>query len=277
MARIPASKDHGCAWVTGASSGIGAALVRELAGRGWTVAASARSPDPLIELERAFPGRVMAVPCDVSDRESVQEAAARIRERFGPIGLLVSNAGVYLPFEGPAFSAESFERTVRVNLLGAAYLCETVIADFCSRRQGHIHLVSSATGFGGMPTASAYGATKAALINMAECLRIELDRHGVGVTLSTPGFVDTPAQYDNAFPKPFMISARLAARRIADAVERGGFETSFPRRFTWLLKAIYALPKFIYLPLVRMQTGWNAPPPLVQNRLEKKEVPSRDG
>jgi len=260
MARVPARPEHGCAWVTGASSGIGAALVRELVARGWTVAASARSEGPLAELEAAFPGRVAAIPMDVSDRASVAEAAGRVRERLGPVGLVVSNAGIYLPFEGPAFSADLFERTVKVNLIGAAYICEHVLADFCSRRQGHIHFVSSATGFGGMPTSSAYGATKAGLINMAECLKIELDRHGVGVSVSTPGFVATPAQDTNTFPKPFMISAEHAARRIADAVERGGFETSFPRRFTWMLKAIYALPRFAYLPLVRLQTGWNKPP-----------------
>jgi short-subunit dehydrogenase len=94
---------------------------------------------------------------------------------------------------------------------------------------------------------------------MAECLKIELDRHGVGVSLSTPGFVDTPAQTDNAFPKPFMVSADFAARRIVQGIRRGGFETTFPRRFTWILKALYALPKPVYLPLVRKQTGWAKP------------------
>lgn len=259
MARRPANPRHGCAWITGASSGIGAALVGELVRRGWRVAASARSAAPLEALAAAHPENVMAAPCDVADRAAVAAAAGAIRERFGRIGLAVANAGVYLPFEGPQFSAERFEQTIRVNLMGAAHLVEAVAADMCARREGHIHVVSSATGFGGMPTASAYGASKAALINMAECLKIEFERHGVGVSLSTPGFVDTPAQDDNTFPKPFMIQPSEAARRIADAVERGGFETTFPRRFTWGLKALYALPKFVYLPLVRRQTGWDKP------------------
>lgn len=260
MARRPAKSEHGCAWVTGASSGIGADLVRELVRRGWNVAASARSAERLEQLAAEFPGKVIAAPCDVGDREQVKAAAATARKAFGKIGLAVSNAGVYLPFEGPDFDAVKFETTIRANLLGSAHVAEAVIADFCARREGHLHFVSSATGFGGMPTSSAYGASKAGLINMAECLKIELERHGVGVSLSTPGFVETPAQDDNAFPKPFMIQPDQAARRIADAVERGGFETTFPRRFTWGLKALYALPKFIYLPLVRAQTGWNKPP-----------------
>lgn len=260
MSRRPASRAHGCAWVTGASSGIGEAVVHELVQRGWNVAASARSEGKLAGLVETYPDGVVAAPCDVTDRASVRSAAAIARQRFGRIGLVISNAGVYLPFEGPDFSAEKFRATVETNLIGAANIAEEVIADFCSRREGHIHFVASATGFGGMPTSSAYGASKAGLINMAECLKIELERHGVGVSLSTPGFVDTPAQTDNHFPKPFMIGPAKAARMIADAVETGGFETTFPRIFTWGLKALYALPKFAYLPLVRKQTGWNEPP-----------------
>lgn len=260
MSRRPALRAHGCAWVTGASSGIGEALVHELVLRGWRVAASARSADRLAQLVDTYPSGVVAAPCDVTDRDSVRAAGAIARQRFGQIGFVVSNAGVYLPFEGPDFSAQKFRATVETNLIGASNIAEEVIADFCVRREGHIHFVASATGFGGMPTSSAYGASKAGLINMAECLKIELERHGVGVSVSTPGFVDTPAQTDNHFPKPFMIKPEMAARRIANAVETGGFETTFPRAFTWGLKALYALPKFAYLPLVRKQTGWGKPP-----------------
>ena len=111
-----------------------------------------------------------------------------------------------------------------------------------------------------MPTASAYGASKAALINMAECLRIELDRYGVGVSLSTPGFVDTPAQAETPFPKPFMVSPERAAHDIVRGMKSGRFETTFPRRFTWMLKLLYALPKDVYMSLVRKQTGWDKRP-----------------
>jgi NAD(P)-dependent dehydrogenase (short-subunit alcohol dehydrogenase family) len=244
--------------VTGASSGIGAALAHELAGRGWIVAASARGPEALQAMAQGN-RQIHAVPADVADRDSVRAAAQRIREEIGPIGLVVCNAGVYLPVDARAPDAAKYRRTFDVNLMGVAHMLEAVTPDFVARRAGHIHIVSSATGFGGMPTASAYGASKAALINMASCLKIELDRCGVGVSLSTPGFVETPAQDDNAFPKPFMVSPALAAKRIADGVMRGGFETTFPRRFTWILKALYALPKPLHLPLVRRQTGWSGP------------------
>jgi NADP-dependent 3-hydroxy acid dehydrogenase YdfG len=254
--RIPADPRNGCAWVTGASSGIGLALAKRLAARGWRVAATARRADGLAALCAAGDGKTIAAPADVTDRAAMREACAKIEATFGPVGLLVANAGIYLPMDARRPDAEVFRRTFDVNLMGVAHALECVLPGMTERRAGHVHVVSSATGFGGMPTASAYGASKAALINMAACLKIELDRVNVGVSLSTPGFVETPAQDDNAFPKPFMISPETAARRIVAAVERGGFETTFPRRFTWILKALYALPKPLHLPLVRAQTGW---------------------
>lgn len=260
MPRRPARTEHGCAWVTGGSSGIGAAIVHRLVERGWRVAATARDRHALARLAEAAPeGAIFPAPADVSDLAAMKAAAEEIRAKFGPIGLLVANAGIYLPVPAPEIDVARFRRTFEVNVLGVAHAMAQVVPDMAARGEGHIHIVSSATGFGGMPTASAYGASKAALINMAECLKIELERTGVGVSLSTPGFVDTPAQTDNAFPKPFMVSPKFAAQRIVAGLERGGFETTFPRRFTWPLKALYALPKPIYLALVRNQTGWNKP------------------
>ena len=259
MPRIPAHPDNGAAWITGASSGIGAALAGELHSRGWSVVLSARSESSLNELAARLGDRAMAVPCDVTDKASIATAAAQIRSRFHRIGLVVSNAGVYEPFEGQNFDADLFRKTIDVNLGGAALLAEAVLPEMARNKEGHFHIVSSATGFGGMPTCSAYGASKAGLINMAECLKLEMNRFNVGISISTPGFVDTPAQADTPFPKPFMIQPSEAAINIANAVERGGFETTFPRRFTWILKAIDALPRPLYLPIVRRFTGWNKP------------------
>ena len=268
MARIPALAANGCAWVTGASSGIGAAVALELAQRGWVVAATARSADALAAMAAAN-ARIKAIPADVTEQASMQAAAGRIRTEIGPIGLLIANAGIYLATDARAPDASVYRRTFDVNVMGVAHALEAVLPDMVARRAGHVHIVSSATGFGGMPTASAYGASKAALINMAQCLKIELDRCNVGVSLATPGFVETPAQDNNAFPKPFMITPHAAAVVIADAVARGGFETSFPRRLTWILKALYALPKPLYLPLVRRQTRW-------RDRDKEPPSPSKD-
>lgn len=255
----PARPQDGVAWVTGASSGIGWALTKRLVSEGWRVAASARSADKLAALSEETGGAAQAFPVDQANADDVVATVARIEEEMGPIALAVLNAGVYLPVNAEAPVLDAFRATFNINLLGTAAALSALNPRMCERRTGQIAIVSSATGFGGMPTCSAYGASKAALINMAECCKLELDRWGVKMQVVTPGFVETPAQDDNAFPKPFMVSAETAAKRIAAGLKRRGFEITFPRIFTWQLKFLYGLPKGWYLPLVKRQTGENEP------------------
>jgi len=196
---------------------------------------------------------------DLVDSEGVQTAVREIEAEYGTIVLAVLNAGIYLPINAEKPSFDDYRKTFDVNLSGTAACLCALTPRMSERRSGQIAIVSSATSFGGMPTSSAYGASKAALVNMAACLRIELHRFGVLCQVITPGFVETPAQDDNAFPKPFMISAAEAAKRIAVGLKSKRFEITFPRRFTWALKAIYALPYGWSLGLVRKQTGWDKP------------------
>ncbi|WP_442572887.1 SDR family NAD(P)-dependent oxidoreductase [Glycocaulis sp.] len=251
----------GVAWVTGGSSGIGEALSQQLARQGWTVIISARSKDKLDAIASAYTGkgRLVAHAVDLTDPEAVEASVKDIEAAHGPIALAVLNAGIYVSINAENPSYEAYAKTFDVNLKGTAACLCALTPRMSERRSGQIAIVSSATAFGGMPTASAYGASKAALVNMAACLRLELHRYGVLCQVITPGFVETPAQDDNAFPKPFMISAQTAARRIASGLRSRRFEITFPRRFTWALKAIYALPYSWSIGLVRRQTGWNKP------------------
>jgi len=260
MAR-PATPADGVAWVTGASSGIGEALVHSLVGRGWRVAVTARRADALSALAQAHPGQVAVFTADVSDTVSMAQTVSAIEQNFGLIALAVLNAGVYLPVDSRRPDPELFRKTFDVNLMGVINGLAALVPAMLGRGRGQVLIISSATGFGGMPTAAAYGASKAALINMAETLRIELEPLGLRVQVATPGFVETPAQDDNGFPKPFMISAQRAAQYLTDGLTSGAVELSFPRRFTWILKALYALPKRLYIPLVRKQTGWGGDHP----------------
>ncbi|MGJ3230467.1 MAG: SDR family NAD(P)-dependent oxidoreductase [Oceanicaulis sp.] len=255
----PAKPKDGLCWVTGASSGIGEALTRKLVKKGWRVAISARSEEKLQKLADEAPEQIIPIPLDITDADAVKAAVERIEADHGPIVRAVLNAGVYISINAETPSYEDYAKTFAVNLNGTAACVSAIVPKLVERRAGQLVIVSSATAFGGMPTASAYGATKAALLNMAECLRIELDRYGVLVQCVTPGFVETPAQDDNEFPKPFMVSAEKAADRMFSGMKSSRFETTFPRRFTWTLKAIYALPRSWHIPLVRKQTGWNKP------------------
>lgn len=259
-APTPTSRD-GVAWITGASSGIGYELALELAQAGWTVAATARSADKLAALVSAGEGRIHAFAADVSDDRRIAETVENIEHALGPIALAVLNAGVYLPVMGEAPDMDAFKTTFNVNVIGVAACLAALNPRLCGRRLGHVAIVSSATGFGGMPTASAYGASKAALINMAACLYIELERWNVKIQVITPGFVETPAQDDNHFPKPMMISANKAARNIVKGLKRKTFEVTFPKGFTMPLQILYALPKNWCLAMVRKQTKWHTPLP----------------
>ena len=149
---------EGCAWITGASSGIGAALALELASRGWQVAISARGKAELSAIAKGQKN-ITAFVCDVTDRQAMAATAAKIENKLGPIALGIMNAGIYLPTAFPDFDAEIFDRTFEVNLTGTVNGLAALMPRMVARGQGHISLVSSVAGYGGLPTSAAYGAS----------------------------------------------------------------------------------------------------------------------
>lgn len=245
----------GVAWVTGASSGIGRALALHLAREGWTVHATARSAEALAALAAESGGRIVAAPGDVTDPAAMAALVAGIEAR-APIALAVLNAGIYLPVRGEALDRDDFARTFAVNLDGTVNALLPLLDAMKPRRAGQVAIVSSVTGYGGLPTSAAYGASKAALINLAESLKFDLDRLGIRIQVVNPGFVETPATAQNAFPMPALMKVDEAAARIVRGLAGSGFEITFPRRFTYVLKALGLLPYRLYFPLVARITGW---------------------
>ena len=244
----------GCAWITGASSGIGAALALELASRGWQVAISARRKADLAAIAKGQ-DNITAFVCDVTDRDAMATSAQKIEKKLGPIALGIMNAGIYLPTAFPEFEAEIFDRTFEVNLTGTVNGLAALMPLMVARGMGHLSLVSSVAGYGGLPTSAAYGASKAALFNLGESMAMDLKASGVHVSMVAPGFVKTPATDVNPFPMPFIIEAEDAARRIANGLAKGKTHISFPKRFSFLLRAINWLPRGLYVKLVRSSTN----------------------
>lgn len=242
------------AWITGAGSGIGRALALEMAAAGWRVAASARTASTLAELA-AEHAAIRPYPLDVTDTEACRAVVARIEAEMGPIGQAVLNAGTHRPMPAEEFDAGAFADLIETNLLGTVRSLAPAMAGMIGRRSGRIAIVASVAGYSGLPTAAAYGASKAALINMAEALRPELARHGVVLQLVSPGFVRTPLTDRNRFPMPFLMPVEAAARRLRRGLESDRFEIVFPRRLAWLLKLLRILPHPIYFPIVRRVTG----------------------
>ncbi|MEQ1647426.1 MAG: SDR family NAD(P)-dependent oxidoreductase [Hyphomicrobiaceae bacterium] len=234
------------AWVTGASSGIGRDIAIKLAQRGVKVAASARSIERLEDLARAH-ANIHAFPVDVTSRDQMGETAARILTAFGILDLAILNAGTWEPRRARDYDATAAARSMAVNYLGMANALEPLIPHMIERRDGQLALVGSVAGYRGLPMASAYAPSKAAVISLAEVLRLELAPLGVTVSLVNPGFVNTPMTSVNAFPMPFLIESDDAAERIISGLIRGKFEIAFPLQLVVLLKILRLLPNSLYL------------------------------
>lgn len=237
-------------WITGASGGIGAAVAAEAVRRGATVHGTARSADALAEMA-GRDERFHAAPGDVTDVDQMRAVAQRIRDRHGRIDLAVLNAGTWEPMGATDFDVAAFRRSVDVNLMGMVHGIDAVLPAMLERGRGTIAGVASVAGYRGLPRSAAYGATKAAQINLLESLRIDAGRRGVGVVTVNPGFVETEMTAVNEFPMPFMVSAEEAATAICDGLERGKREIVFPVRMALAMKAARLLPVGVHAALWR--------------------------
>ena len=242
------------AWVTGAGKGIGREVALLLSRRGGAVAVSSRTQSDLDDLAREAeggPGKIVPFPLDVTDEDAVRATFGAIERRLGPLDLALFNAGTHIPISAENFDAERFATLIDANVMGVVHGLAVAMPAFIERRSGHIAVMSSVAGYRGLPTSAGYGATKAALINMCESLKPELDRHGVAITVINPGFVRTPLTDRNTFKMPFLMDADAAAERAVRGLDSGRFEVTFPRRFTWGLKILRCLPYALYFPLTR--------------------------
>ena len=227
------------AWVVGGSSGIGAAVARELQSRGATVAISARRQD---ELDAVSAGSMLALACDVTDAVALAVAASRIRDELGPIDLVVLSAAYWKQMSPHDWDTEVFNQHIQVNLIGTSNAIAAVLPQMLARGSGVIAGIASVAGYRGLAGSAAYGATKAAQINMLESLRIGVARSGVRITTICPGFVRTDATAGNDFPMPFIIDVETAGRAICDGLERNRNEIVFPLPMAILFKTARLVP-----------------------------------
>ncbi len=244
------------AWITGASTGIGHALALCMARDGWRVAASARSGDKLDAMAGASGGRIVSHPLDVTDKARSLEVAETIWREEEGIDLAVFAAGLHIPVDAAAFDVEPFRRLVEINLMGVVHGLAGVVPRMVERGRGHIAIVSSVAGYRGLPTASAYGATKAALNNMTEGLKFDLEPKGIKVQLVCPGFVRTPLTDENPFPMPFLMEPEDAAEAFYRGLQGNAFEINFPKSFTTIMKQVRKLPHGLYMAAIRRGTGF---------------------
>jgi short-subunit dehydrogenase len=253
--------DH-VAVVTGASSGIGWAVAKELARERCKIGLIARRREPLEKLAAeivAAGGTAAVAVADVAERDATLAAFTELTSRLGPVDLLVANAGVGAPTLLDPPNVSDVERMFRVNVLGVIYSLEAVLPAMLQRRRGHVAAVSSLAAYKGLPGESGYSASKAAISNYMEGLRIQLRDKGIAVTTICPGFVKTPMTDVNNFKMPWLLQADDAARRIVRALKRKQKVLNFPWQLSLLMKLTAWLPDWA---VARAMHDYNEAPPM---------------
>lgn len=218
--------------ITGASSGIGAALAQAYAAPGTTLVLHGRNEERLVavaELCSGLGATVRRHAVDVRDLRAFQAWLAEVAAAL-PIDLAFANAGVNIQAD-PARGAERWsevEDLIRVNVLAALATVDALLPAMRARKGGQIALISSLAGYFGLPITPSYCASKAALKAYGEAMRGLVAAEGVGVSVVMPGFVETPMDRTFPGPKPFVWPAERAARVIKRRLERDPARISFP-------------------------------------------------
>ncbi|EXI82661.1 MAG: putative oxidoreductase [Candidatus Accumulibacter appositus] len=237
-------------WLLGASSGIGAALGSLLLARGARVAFSARNAARLAEVA-GDAEQALLLPCDAADQASLQAAWEKLLAAWGGVDVALYVAGDYLPMRAWELDVARARQMIDINFVGAVSFAACVLPQLLRQGGGQIGFVASVAGYRGLPKSLIYGPTKAALINFAEALYLDLQPKGIGVRVINPGFVATPLTAKNDFAMPALLTPEQAAQETIDGFAGSAFEIHFPKRFTRVVKLLAHLPYRIYFPLLR--------------------------
>lgn len=229
-------------WLVGASEGLGLALAQIMSRAGAEVILSARSADRLTEAVATLSGKGRAVPCDVSDRASVQAAADAVGEVDGVVFL----AGVYWPMKAQDWDSAQVAAMCDINFTGCARVMGAVIPDMVQRGSGHVVICGSLSGFRGLPGAIGYAASKAGVMALAESMYCDLRGSGIDVQVANPGFIKTRLTEKNDFSMPFLMEPEAAAREMFEHMNAVGFKKSFPMVFSWVFRLSQFLPDWAY-------------------------------
>jgi short-subunit dehydrogenase len=235
--------------ITGASSGIGRGLAVEFARRGAKIGLVARRVDVVEEVAReieAVGSKALALPADVQDAASISAAAEKLRAEFGPIDILIANAGIGPTRDAAEIDAEEIAGVINVNVIGAANSAAAVIPAMVARGSGQLVVISSLAAYRGLPRSAAYCASKAAVSAFFESLRLDLEPRGIDVTIIHPGFIKTPLTAGREAQMPFLMELDDAVKKMARAIGKRRKRYSFPWQLATIVRAGMIMPIWMY-------------------------------
>jgi hypothetical protein len=234
-------------FLTGASSGIGAALARAYAKRGATLGLVARRQALLDELAASLPGAHHTYAVDVTDKDALIAAARAFEQACGGADVVIANAGISVGvLTEHSEDLDAFKDVFATNVLAMAATFHPFIAPMRRRGRGTLVGIASVAGIRGLPGSEAYCASKSAVITYLESLRVGLARSGVRVLTIAPGFVRTPLTENNPYGMPFLIDADVFAGKAVAAIERGASYTVIPWQMGVAAKLLRILPNWLF-------------------------------
>jgi len=260
-------------FITGASSGIGAYLARELYRRGARIGLLARRREMLqelaLELEPEGGGRVAWAVADVTDGEALEHALDELEVALGGVDIVVANAGFGRPEPPHHFQPGSALKMYDTNLFGMLRVIDWALPRFLGRRSGHLVGVASVASYIGLTNSASYCGSKAAMRVHLQALRLSLRRYGIAVTTICPGFVESELTAKARYEMPFLWATSRAARTMAEAIARRKSEVIFP----WQMK-IFVVLAVRFLPRAWLEAllGRYSPRPQDQDPVDTQQA-----
>jgi len=234
-------------FITGASSGIGAALARHYAAQGAILGLVARRGGLLAELAASINTECATYAVDVRDADAMRAAAEDFMQRHGTPDIVIANAGVSRgTLTECAEDLAAFRAVMDINVLGMVHTFHPFIEPMRRFGQGHLAGIASVAGLRGLPGASAYSASKAANISYLESLRVEMTNTGVSVTTICPGYIKTPMTDVNTYPMPFMMDADTAATKMARVIDQKRRYVILPWQMALVGRCMKLLPAWVW-------------------------------
>ena len=237
-------------FLTGASSGIGAALALAMAKKGATLALVARREEMLTELAercKAAGGTARTYPCDVVDPDAVYRAVGSFSDEFGRVDIAIANAGIGGNDDATrSYQPHAVKKVIDINLLGAVNAVHAVLPDMIERQSGHLIAISSLAGFRGLPKSAAYSASKAGMTAFFESVRLDVARYNINVTIIQPGFIRTPLTSGRANKMPFLMELDDAIPHFLHAIEKKKKFAAFPWQLATIVRAGKFMPSWLY-------------------------------